>query len=211
MSGMPGSTGDLHGSPQAVFTSFKLPKPGGSTPGEPSPGATAPPGVIPPGPGSPITSNPGFGSRLFPLGLGNPPNNPTNHVQTTPPKINAPLGGLPALADQLLMQQSQNKANLSNNIAEESESNNNKSPREGSGSPPGTPPPGKRKLDDVDGESDVEGTPPKNQGLIKAKGTYYPLTAFPTSMPQGPVMRQGGESPPRIETTSSGKNNLCSF
>ena len=38
-----------------------------------------------------------------------------------------------------------------------------------------------------------------NQGgskAIKAKGTYYPLTAFPTNMPQGPVMRKGDESPP---------------
>ena len=32
--------------------------------------------------------------------------------------------------------------------------------------------------------SSEEVTPPKNQGLIKARGTYFPLTAFPTSMPQ---------------------------
>jgi hypothetical protein len=38
-------------------------------------------------------------------------------------------------------------------------------------------------------------TPPKNQGLIKARGTYFPLTAFPTSMPQGSVMRST-DSPP---------------
>ena len=209
MSGLPGGTGELHGSPQAVFTSFKLPKPGGpSGPGGPGlDPAPSPLGIIPPGPSSPVTSQySGFGSRLFPLGLGNPPL--TNNVQTTPPKINAPLGGLPALADQLLMQ---NKPPLGNNPDGnvEGESNNNKADKEESRSPPGTPPPSKRKMGDGSGGegSDQEGTPPKNPGLIKARGTYYPLTAFPTSMPQGPVMRQG-ESPPRVETTSSGKKHF---
>ena len=87
---------------------------------------------------------------------------------------------------------------------EEEESNNNRpdsehGDREASRSPPGTPPPSKRK---PEGDLSSEGTPPKNQGLIKAKGTYYPLTAFPTNMPQGPVMRRVGESPPREQVTS---------
>jgi hypothetical protein len=45
-------------------------------------------------------------------------------------------------------------------------------------------------------------SPPKIQGLIKARGTYYPLTAFPTSMPQGPVMHRD-DSPPRTELQPS--------
>ena len=56
----------------------------------------------------------------------------------------------------------------------------------------------------ADADSGDESTPPKNKGLIKAVGTYYPLTAFPTNMPQGPVMRQA-QSPPRTEA-NSGKN-----
>ena len=183
MGGMPGA--ELHGSPQAVFTSFKLPKPG-----DPQ----TPPVGGPGGPLSPATANnSGFGSRLFPMGLGNPPVSVNvSGLQTTPPKMSAPLGGLPALADQLLMQNKQKR--------DSEESNNNKTdngPRDAAperGSPPSTPPPMKRKADG--GDSSSEGTPPKNQGLIKAKGTYYPLTAFPTNMPQGPVMRRG-ESPPR--------------
>ena len=61
-----------------------------------------------PGPVSPITSQSGgFGSRLFPLGLGNLPTPPgsNNLLQSSPPKVNAPLGGLRALADQIVMQQ----------------------------------------------------------------------------------------------------------
>ena len=43
--------------------------------------------------------------------------------------------------------------------------------------------------------SSEEVSPPKNQGLIKARGTYFPLTAFPTSMPQGSVMRRDTTPP----------------
>jgi hypothetical protein len=43
--------------------------------------------------------------------------------------------------------------------------------------------------------SSEEVTPPKNQGLIKARGTYFPLTAFPTSMPQGSIMRRDSTPP----------------
>ena len=111
------------------------------------------------------------------------------------------------MADQLLMNQKKPE-NEAIPLAEES--NNNK---EGPGSPPGTPPPNKRRAEGGD-SSGSEGTPPKNQGLIKAKGTYYPLTAFPTSMPQGPVMRRG-ESPPQPgnEQGSSGKYffHFCPF
>ena len=47
--------------------------------------------------------------------------------------------------------------------------------------------------------SSEEVTPPKNQGLIKARGTYFPLTAFPTSMPQGSVMRATSSPPVSAE------------
>ena len=48
---------------------------------------------------------------------------------------------------------------------------------------------------DESANSSIE-TSPGGSKAIKAKGTYYPLTAFPTNMPQGPVMRKGDESPP---------------
>ncbi len=51
-------------------------------------------------------------------------------------------------------------------------------------------------------DDSLEDTPPKQQGLIKARGTYYPLTAFPTSMPQGAVMRKEAE-----EEVSPGKSD----
>ena len=83
---------DMHGSPQAVFTSFKLPKPGGGQNNLEPPQQP----VLPPGPVSPVTTQtspaiPGFGSRLFPFGLGNPPLQPQSPL-TTPPKVSAPLG-----------------------------------------------------------------------------------------------------------------------
>ena len=55
------------------------------------------------------------------------------------------------------------------------------------------------------GEAASEDSPPKSQGLIKARGTYYPLTAFPTSMPQGAVMRKDEDesSPNKSDTSSS--------
>jgi hypothetical protein len=55
-----------------------------------------------------------------------------------------------------------------------------------------------------------DGSPPKGSPVaqIKAKGTYYPLTAFPTKMPQGAVMRRD-PSPPRDRTSgSSGKRTI---
>ena len=63
----------------------------------------------------------------------------------------------------------------------------------------GSKPSGIRK--DESGNSSLE-TSPGGSKAIKAKGTYYPLTAFPTSMPQGPVMRKGDESPPRHDPAS---------
>ena len=213
MSGQPGGPAELHGSPQAVFTSFKLPKPGGggSAPGggPPGPLGMEPPILTSPGPVSPVTSQSGFGSRLFPIGLGSLPSTPIGKnplgLPSTPPKVNAPLGGLPALADQLLMQQAAGQMKDKDDIAE-GESNNNRLISPSRSPLPASPPPSKiHPIVEGGDSSGSEGTPLKNpQGLIKAKGTYYPLTAFPTSMPQGPVMRS--ESPPRVqEPTSSGE------
>ena len=65
-------------------------------------------------------------------------------------------------------------------------------------------PPTQRK--DESANSSLE-TSPSGAKAIKARGTYYPLTAFPTSMPQGPVMRKGDESPPRHETAPGRKKH----
>ena len=57
--------------------------------------------------------------------------------------------------------------------------------------------------------SSEEVTAPKNQGLIKAKGTYFPLTAFPTSMPQVPNLISSTSlketKGPHIKFSSTGK------
>ena len=60
------------------------------------------------------------------------------------------------------------------------------------------------------GSSGEDMTPPKNQGLIKARGTYFPLTAFPTSMPQGPIMRKDMMSE-NEESPVTGEFSLCFF
>ena len=51
----------------------------------------------------------------------------------------------------------------------------------------------------------AEESPPKygSAGKIKASGIYYPLSAFPTSMPQGPVM----SSPPTTTLSNEGSAN----
>ena len=162
-----------------------------------------------PGPVSPITSQSGgfgFGSRLFPPGLGNLPTplGSNNPLQSSPPKVNAPLGGLPALADQILMQQAIQLKDRDD--LEAREDNNNRLGVSPSRSPlPASPPPSKTRGSgglEAGDSSGSEGTPLKNQGgQIRPKGTYYPLTAFPTSMPQGPVMRC--ESPPHEEMPAS--------
>ena len=209
MSGQHGGMAELHGSPQAVFTSFKLPKPGGGGSGAVGsplgPGGERHPILTSPGPVSPVTSQSGFGSRLFPIGLGSLPSTPIGInplLQSSPHKVNAPLGGMPALADQLLMQQ---VSQMKDRDDTEGESNNNRLMSPSRSPLPASPPPSKmRPIGEGGDSSGSEGTPLKNpQGLIKAKGTYYPLTAFPTSMPQGPVMRS--ESPPHMEPTSSGE------
>jgi len=79
---------DLHGSPQAVFTSFKLPKPG---PGGPLDMAM-------PMPGSPF----GLGNR-FPIPMSCFPTStsPSSVINSVSRVMSAPLGGLPAVASQM--------------------------------------------------------------------------------------------------------------
>ena len=51
--------------------------------------------------------------------------------------------------------------------------------------------PAKPTVDQGQQDQDSPGRP--SVVKAKAKGTYYPLTAFPTSMPQGPVMHKDGD------------------
>ena len=148
---IPGTTANSethHTSPQAVFTSFKLPKPGsGASPSQlqlPSTTTTTTVAAEPP---------------LLPVRYGSSPNPPTSpQLPSTPPasKMSAPLGGLPGMVSQL---DTSDKMDATSPAKMDQDDN---SPRNLAG------------------------------GLIKAKakGTYYPLTAFPTNMPQGPVMHQ---------------------
>ena len=71
----------------------------------------------------------------------------------------------------------------------------------------------KKGQEEGEGGNSVEESPPKygSAGKIKASGIYYPLSAFPTSMPQGPVM----SSPPTTvsnegSANTSGKNVIKS-
>ena len=134
-----------------------------------------------------------------------------------PTVLSAPLGGLPAMASQLQAA----AAKMKRDDDEELASNRSSSPV--TSLPPKTPPPMIVKKPGSDGETNPassssgnEESPPKGPGgLIKAKGTYYPLTAFPTSMPQGPVMRKEenpavNSSPSKLDTSNSGKKySLC--
>ncbi len=213
---MGSSSSDMHGSPQAVFTSFKLPKPGSMDHMH-----------MPPMPGSPF----GMGSR-FPV--------PASYFQTTtthsggitssPRVMSAPLGGLPAVDSQMAarqqqqhqqQQQQQQQQHLHQQtmkmMSQQPPNRHMSSPDRGSDdeddcrsispkSLPTTPKSGVPRTSEggdvkQEGNSSDE-SPPKIQGLIKARGTYYPLTAFPTTMPQGPVMHRD-DSPPRTELQPS--------
>jgi len=205
---------DMHGSPQAVFTSFKLPKPGNMD-------------MHMPMQGSPF----GLGSR-FPMPFPTTTTTPSGGLSSSPRVMTAPLGGLPAVDSQMaarqqqqqqhqhdqamkmlsqqhqqqqqqLQQQQQHSRHLSSpdRLSDDGDDCRSVSPK----SIPTTPKSGGNRNSEGDvkqeGNSSDE-SPPKIQGLIKARGTYYPLTAFPTSMPQGPVMHRD-DSPPRTELQPS--------
>jgi hypothetical protein len=115
--------------------------------------------------------------------------------------MTAPLGGLPAVESQVAARQQQPPQRKRRNSSPDSGSDDGDDRRNAS---PGHTPTKKTRVSESEtrhvGSSDE--SPPKAQGLIKARGTYYPLTAFPTSMPQGPVMHRDG-SPPRTEVQAS--------
>ena len=77
---------------------------------------------------------------------------------------------------------------------------------QGSSPAPGdaTSTPKKASAEEGEGGNSVEESPPKygSAGKIKASGIYYPLSAFPTSMPQGPVM----SSPPTTVSNEGSAN-----
>ena len=205
-----GSSGsEMHGSPQAVFTSFKLPKPGSMDMH------------------LPMQSPFGLGNRFpVPVSYFQTSTTSTCGITTTPRVMTAPLGGLPAVDSQMAARQQQQAQqqhqqvmkmmsqqptfrHLSSpdRISDDGDDCRSLSPK----SPPATPKPVQPKSSES-GEVKQEGnssdeSPPKSQGLIKARGTYYPLTAFPTSMPQGPVMRRD-DSPPRTELQSGWFTNF---
>jgi hypothetical protein len=168
---MGGSGHDMMGSPQAVFTSFKLPKPGSADM------------LLPPMPTSPFAR---FPAMPFPATT-------TTPSLTTPRVLTAPLGGLPAVESQVAARQQQHNHHQqqqpppSRHLSSPDRNSEPVSPAK------------RQRLSETEPQND---SPPKVQGLIKAKGTYYPLTAFPTSMPQGPVMHRDG-SPPRTEIQPS--------
>ena len=170
-----------------MFTSFKLPKPGPApelplaTSHAPGP-AHHPFSVSSLRPPLPHFSSPQFGSGQEPINLG-----PSLAAAARAEQGEGPTApGPPGPEDVQKIQEN------NNNNQSEGESNSD------------------------------EVTPPKNQGLIKvmsetqpglfpamlltcypanllpaqARGTYFPLTAFPTSMPQGSVMRRDSSPPP---------------
>ena len=74
---------------------------------------------------------------------------------------------------------------------------------QGSSPAPGDATSTPKKASEEGGHSADE-SPPKygSAGKIKASGIYYPLSAFPTSMPQGPVM----SSPPTTVSNEGSAN-----
>ncbi|XP_040574918.1 uncharacterized protein [Lepeophtheirus salmonis] len=165
--------GGLDNSPQAVFTSFKLPKPGQHLQASSISPITIPhhhqQTTTPTTNINAINNNHSHHHHLSPLSseaLSKLSSAASNSLKT----LSAPLGGLPAMASQLI----------------------------GSPDSPGSSSLAKSPSDPEGMNRDDTASP---KGLIKSKGTYYPLTAFPTSMPQGPVIRQD-LSPPRNEPSN---------
>ena len=96
--------------------------------------------------------------------------------------------------------------NLPESHDAEIEGNNNKAIKTISSSPTSKPTSNQNKDESSNSPSESS---PSGAKAIKARGTYYPLTAFPTSMPQGPVMRKEDESPSRTEAASGKKSIFC--
>merc|ERR1719412_714317 len=191
-----GASAGQPGTPQAVFTSFKLPKPGmAGLPGPEFPSIQSGPGspysfsVAPARPPVPHFTTTTQFSCLKPEASSDSVINPGPNHHTEAKKEHRETPTAPLSAEEDLQKIQENN-------------NNNQSENE---------------------SSSEEVSPPKNQGLIKARGTYFPLTAFPTSMPQGSVMRRdttppGGEkslleetSPPvSMKSKTTGLNFMVS-
>lgn len=150
-------------------------------------------------------------------------NNSENHGGKI---LSAPLGGLPAMASQIEEAAEEKSSTSINGSTQEKDDSNQDSDEENL--------PSESPDDAIEGNNNIEHktnsnainmkltptqrkdesanssleTSPSGAKAIKARGTYYPLTAFPTSMPQGPVMRKGDESPPRHESAPGRKTNL---
>jgi len=224
-SGGPGVGPDVaHSSPQAVFTSFKLPKPGPTGPvsGAPSPAVAAAAAAAA---GIPLGFP--FSSAGLPLAMsGAPPPSfviaPTTTSATTSSPtnvLNAPLGGLPAMAQQLQAMVAEKKAEERRSPSPQAQKRPQSPPS--SGSPlSGEATPAKQAKLDLGAEQSAtldntsigsDGSPPKGGSVaqIKARGTYYPLTAFPTSMPQGAVMRKDASPPRERASGSSGESTTA--
>ena len=178
-----GSSGsDMIGSPQAVFTSFKLPKPGNMDLNLP----TSPFGRFPPMPFQTTTTTP----------------------SGTAPRVL--LGGLPAVDSQVAARQQQQHQQQHHHYQQPqrrlSTPDRDSDDDDDQDADVDVSPAKISRISETESRHDRGGSsdesPPKAQGLIKAKGTYYPLTAFPTTMPQGPVMHRDG-SPPRSEVQPS--------
>jgi hypothetical protein len=190
----------MMGSPQAVFTSFKLPKPNSGDLHH-----------LPPMPSSPFAR---FPSMPFQASATTP-----SSASSTPRVLSAPLGGLPAVDSQVAARQQQQQQQQQHQPQQlhQQPARHLRTPERNSDDEDDddvvddTTPTKKRRLSEVESRHDrgsSDESPPKAQGLIKARGTYYPLTAFPTTMPQGPVMHRDG-SPPRTESQPS-KNSFGS-
>ena len=88
---------DFNASPQAVFTSFKLPKPGGGQPGQATPPAVAPPAPLPtPSSAAELLAMAAAGPD-FKFSLAGGGGGSGGGVEKV---LSAPLGGLPAMASQ---------------------------------------------------------------------------------------------------------------
>merc|ERR1711978_846063 len=90
---------DFNASPQAVFTSFKLPKPGGGQPGQATPPAAAPPAPLPtPSSAAELLAMAAAGPDFkFSLAGGGGGVGGSGAEKV----LSAPLGGLPAMASQI--------------------------------------------------------------------------------------------------------------
>ena len=182
---MGGSGSDMIGSPQAVFTSFKLPKPGNMDLNLP----TSPFGRFPPMPFQTTTTTPSG---------------------SAPRVLSAPLGGLPAVDSQVAARQQQQHQQQHHHYQQPqrrlSTPDRDSDDDDDQDADVDVSPAKISRISETESRHDRGGSsdesPPKAQGLIKDKGTYYPLTAFPTTMPQGPVMHRDG-SPPRSEVQPS--------